>query len=82
MRKEAEKKLEKEIKKGAKADKFIKNTYAKQMVQCTNRKNQYLSNKTKIQGLEFSIDSFYAQLKMTQVMQSSTDIMKQVLSYL
>jgi hypothetical protein len=29
MRKEAEKKLEKEIKKGAKADKFIKNTYAK-----------------------------------------------------
>ena len=29
MRKEAEKKLEKEVKKGTQADKFIKNTYAK-----------------------------------------------------
>ena len=58
MKKKAQETLEKEIKKGPQADKFVKQTYAKQVVQANKNKERYMLNKAKLQSLSFSIDSF------------------------
>lgn len=47
-RKKSEKDLEKEVKKGDKADKFIKQTYAKQVITCQKNKERCLQNKGKV----------------------------------
>jgi charged multivesicular body protein 3 len=40
--------LEAEVKKGEKGDKFVKQTYARQVVQSEKNKEKYMENKVKI----------------------------------
>lgn len=59
MKKKAEESLQKEIKKGDKADKFVKQTYAKQIVQCNKNKERTMANKYKVQSLVYSLDGVF-----------------------
>lgn len=58
MQRESQRKLEAEVKKGTKADKFIKQTYGKQIVQAQKTREKYLNNKAKIQSLQYTLDNF------------------------
>ena len=62
MKKKSEESLQREVKKGEKADKFIKQTYAKQMVQCNKNKERTLANKYKVQSLVYSLDGVFCNL--------------------
>lgn len=61
MKKKAEDSLQKEVKKGDKSDKFIKQTYAKQIVQCNKNKERTLTNKYKVQNLIYSLDGVFCK---------------------
>lgn len=78
MKKQAEDKLKKEIAKGPKADNFAKKTYARQMLQCTKKIDQYNINKGKVKNMEYQIDGFLANMKMTQVMTQAGGLMGQI----
>ncbi|EAR87283.1 SNF7 family protein (macronuclear) [Tetrahymena thermophila SB210] len=76
--KKAEEDLKREIKKGDKADKFVKQTYAKQVLQCRTQKQRYMANKAKVQGLQYTLDNFFADIKLAQTMQNTAGIMKAI----
>ncbi|EGR27355.1 snf7 family protein, putative, partial [Ichthyophthirius multifiliis] len=76
--KQSQQNLVKEIKKGEKGDKFIKQTYAKQVLQTQKQKERYLNNKAKVMSLQYSLDNFFAQIKFAQTMQQTGSIMKQI----
>lgn len=63
-RKKAEAALQKELKKGPNADKFIKQTYAKQVITCQKNKERNLQNKGKVQNVEYTLDNMFANIKM------------------
>lgn len=65
MKKKAEESLQKEIKRGAQADKFVKQTYAKQVVQCNKNKERTLQNKYKIVNLQYSLDGMLCTIPKT-----------------
>ncbi|CAD8122579.1 unnamed protein product [Paramecium sonneborni] len=77
-RKKAEDQLQKEIKKGDKADKFIKQTYAKQVIQCQKQKERNALNKGKIQNVMYGIDNMFANIKMAQAMGTISSVMKHI----
>ncbi|CAK63923.1 unnamed protein product (macronuclear) [Paramecium tetraurelia] len=77
-RKKAEDLLQKEIKKGDKADKFIKQTYAKQVITCQKQKERNLLNKGKIQNVMYGIDNMFANIKMAQAMGCISNVMKDI----
>ncbi len=66
------------MKKGDKGDKFVKQTYARNVVQAQKNKEKYMQNKAKLQGLGYSMDQFIANVKMTQVLGNSSEIVKQM----
>jgi charged multivesicular body protein 3 len=61
MKKKAEEQLQREVKKGDKSDKFIKQTYAKQIVQSNKNKERTLANKYKVQSLVYSLDGVFCK---------------------
>ena len=62
-RKKAEQDLQKECKK-PNSDKFIKQTFAKQVITCQKNKERALLNKGKVQSLGYSLDNMFANIKM------------------
>ena len=78
MKKTAEDKLKKEIAKGPKADNYAKKTYARQMLQCNKKIDQYNVNKGKVKNMEYQIDGFLANMKMTAVMTQAGGLMGQI----
>lgn len=77
MRKKAEAELTKECKK-EKGDKFVKQTYARQVQQAIKHKDKYTENKYKIKNLEYGLDTYFANVKLAKVMSISSDVMKQI----
>lgn len=76
--KKSEDDLKREIKKGEKADKFVKQTYAKQVIQAKTQKERYMNNKAKVQGLQYSLDNFFADVKLAQTLGTTASIMKDI----
>jgi len=76
----AEKKVQAELKKAVKEkqDKAILRIYAGQVAQSRKMKGRLLMNKAKIQGLIYSIQSMFANMRMTQVMAGTSDVLKQI----
>ncbi len=61
---------------GAKADNFTKKTFARQILQAQRSLNRYSTNKAKLKNLEYQIDFFIANIKMTQVVSKAGNLMK------
>jgi len=74
------KKVQAELKKAVKEkqDKAILRIYAGQVAQSRKMKGRLLMNKAKIQGLIYSIQSMFANMRMTQVMAGTSDVLKQI----
>ncbi|KRX03101.1 hypothetical protein PPERSA_10182 [Pseudocohnilembus persalinus] len=77
-RKKAQKDLEKECKKQTGGDKFVKQTYAKQLVKCDKQKGNYMNQKMKLQDVGFTVDNYFTQVKMGKIMGKSTEVMKSI----
>ena len=60
MKKKAEESLTKELKK-PKPDNFIKQTYAKQIVQSNKNKERVMVNKYKVQNVVYSLDTMFGK---------------------
>jgi len=75
-----QKKAETELKKAIKEskDKSILTIYAKQVAQTRKQKARILNNKAKLQGLIFSIDTMFANMKMTKVLGDTSGLVKQI----
>ena len=63
MRKKAEAELTKECKK-EKGDKFVKQTYARQVQQAIKHKDKYTENKYKIKNLEYGLDTYFGKRRL------------------
>lgn len=76
----AEKKIQAELKKAVKEkqDKAVLRIYAGQVAQCRKMKQRLLTNKAKIQGLIYSMQSMFANMRMTQVLAGTNDVIKQI----
>lgn len=68
--------LEKKIKEGA--SKQVIRMYAKNCVQAEKTKEKHMMNKTKIQNVEYSMNQLITNVKMGQIMGSTTEIMKNI----
>ncbi|KAM3143780.1 hypothetical protein pb186bvf_004056 [Paramecium bursaria] len=78
QKKKAEADLQKEIKKGDKADKAIKQIYAKQVIQCNKNIERNMQNKGRIQNVQYSMDNMFANIKMAQAMGTISNVMKEI----
>jgi len=76
----AEKKCQNELKKAIKdkQDKSILRIYAGQVAQCRKMKGRMLMNKAKIQGLTYSMQGMFANMRMTHVLAGTNDVIKQI----
>jgi hypothetical protein len=76
----AEKKCMNELKKATKEkqDKAILRVYAGQVASCRKMKGRMLMNKAKIQGLTYSMQSMFANMRMTHVLAGTNDVVKQI----
>jgi len=76
----AEKKVNAELKKAVKdkQDKAILRIYAGQVAQCRKMKGRLLTNKAKIQGLIYTMQSMFANMRMTKVLSGTNDVIKQI----
>jgi len=76
----AEKKCQNELKKAIKdkQDKAILRIYAGQVAQCRKMKGRLLMNKAKIQGLTYSMQGMFANMRMTHVLAGTNDVIKQI----
>ena len=72
----AENDLKKEVQKGVAGDKFKKQMYARQVLQCNKLKQNQLINKGKIQGCQYALDQYFASVKIGQVVGQSAEILK------
>eukprot|EP00825_Cyclidium_porcatum_P017055 TRINITY_DN19906_c0_g1_i1.p1 TRINITY_DN19906_c0_g1~~TRINITY_DN19906_c0_g1_i1.p1 ORF type:complete len:239 (+),score=71.34 TRINITY_DN19906_c0_g1_i1:202-918(+) len=70
--------LKKELSKKDKADKFVAKVYAKQVTQADSQKNRYLTSKTQVQAMSYTIDTFFGTIKMQKIMASSTEVFKEI----
>ena len=74
--KDAQRDLEKKIKE--KANRNVLKVYAKNVISARNTKDKHMIYKTKLQGVEYSVNQFMISLKMKNVMGACTDILQQV----
>jgi len=74
------KKAENELKKALKEsnDKSIHTIYARQVAQCRKQKGRLLNNKAKVQGMIFSIESMFANMRMTKILGDTSAVVKQI----
>jgi len=75
-----QKKAEAELKKALQTskDRNIHTIYAKQVAQCRRQKTRLLNNKAKVQGLIFSIESMFANIRMKKVLGDTSGLVKQI----
>jgi len=76
----AQKKAEAELKKAIQTnkDKGILTIYAKQVAQTRRQKARLLNNKAKVQGLVFSLEQMFANMRMTKVLGDTSSLVKQI----
>lgn len=76
----AEKKCMAELKKATnqKQDKTVLRIYAGQVAQCRKMKQRMLMNKAKIQGLTMSMQSMFANMRMTHILGGTNEVIKQI----
>jgi len=74
------KKAENELKKALKdsKDKSIHTIYARQVAQCRKQKGRLLNNKAKVQGMIFSIESMFANIRMTKILGDTSAVVQQI----
>mmetsp|Transcript_32368 Transcript_32368/g.37389 ORF Transcript_32368/g.37389 Transcript_32368/m.37389 type:complete len:227 (-) Transcript_32368:38-718(-) len=75
-----QKKCENDLKKALKDsnDKAIHAIYAKQVGQCRKMKQRLLLNKVKLNGMMYSIESMFTNMKMAKMMGDTSEVIKQM----